>query len=131
MYLLDSHVLFWWMTEPSRLTPAQRRALSHAEASDTGLAISSITLWELAMLAQRGRIELSRPADVWLAELEHDPALAVMPITGRIAFEAVRFGTDFPADPADRIIAATAVCHGLTLVTADRRIRDSREVAVL
>jgi PIN domain nuclease of toxin-antitoxin system len=129
--LLDTHVLFWWTTEPSRLTPAQRRALNHSETSHDVLAISAITLWELAMLGQRGRIELTGPMDMWLAELERDPAIAVMPITGRVAFEAVHLSSRFPADPADRIIAATALCHGLTLLTADRRIRDAGEVPVL
>lgn len=83
------------------------------------------------MLAKRGRIELPGPMDIWLAELEADPAIAVFTITGRVAFEAVQLSSGFPADPADRIIAATAICHGLTLVTADRRIRDAGEVAVL
>jgi PIN domain nuclease of toxin-antitoxin system len=93
--------------------------------------ISAITLWELAMLGQRGRIEVTGPMDMWLTELERDPGVAVMPITSRIAFEAVHLSSGFPADPVDRIIAATALCHGLTLLTADRRIRDAGEVPVL
>jgi PIN domain nuclease of toxin-antitoxin system len=131
VYLLDTHVLFWWTAEPARLAPAQRRALNDAESSNARLSISAISLWELAMLVTRGRIEVSAPLDIWLAELESDPAIAVIPITARVAFEAVRLGPGFPADPADRIIAATAICHGLTLLTADRRIRDAGEVPVL
>jgi PIN domain nuclease of toxin-antitoxin system len=83
------------------------------------------------MLATRGRIELPGPLDIWLTELEGDPGIAVIPITARVAFEAVGLSSKFPADPADRIIAATAICHGLTLLTADRRMRDAGEVAVL
>ena len=131
MYLLDTHVLFWWVTEPARLAAAQRRALNQAETSNARLAISAISLWELAMLVKRGRIELPGPMDIWLGELEGDAAIAVIPITARVAFEAVQLGSRFLADPADRIIAATAICHGLTLVTADRRIRDAGEVPVL
>lgn len=131
MYLLDTHVLFWWTTEPARLAPAQRRVLDQTEASGASLGISAITLWELAMLASRERIQAPGPIDVWLAELERDPAIEVLSITGRISFESVQLGSRFPGDPADRIIAATAICHGLTLLTADRRIRDAAIVAVL
>jgi PIN domain nuclease of toxin-antitoxin system len=131
VYLLDTHILFWWTAEPTRLAAAQRRALDQAEASKDRLAISSVSLWELAMLVARGRIEAPGPVDLWLSELERDGGIAIIPITARIALEAVRFPPEFPADPADRIIAATAICHRLTLITADRRIRGAGEVAVL
>jgi len=64
-------------------------------------------------------------------ELEKNPRLEVLPITGPIALDAARLGSSFPNDSADRLIAATARAHGHTLVTADRRIRDAAVVAML
>ena len=131
MYLLDTHVFFWRVAEPNRLTEAQGRVLDEAEASHDPVAISVISLWELAMLAQRGRIQPPKVIDLWLAEIEADPEIAVIPLSGRIVTEAVQLGPGVPNDPADRIIIATARCHGFPLVTADKRIRDAGVVATV
>jgi len=131
MYLLDTHVFFWRVVEPRKLSRAQDRALDAAELAGERIALSAISLWELAMLAQRNRIEPPRVMDLWLAEIESDPLVAVMPLTGRIASEAASLSSSFPGDPADRIIVATARCHGLAVVTADRRIRGAGIVAVV
>lgn len=131
MYLLDTHVFFWRVAEPDRLTQTQGRALDEAEASDEPVAISVITLWELAMLAHRGRIQPPKVIDLWLAEIEADPEIAVIPLSGRIVTEAVQLGPGVPNDPADRIIIATARCHGFPLVTADKRIRDAGVVVAV
>ena len=83
------------------------------------------------MMAGRGLISLPMPADLWLGEIERDPGIVIMPLTARIASESVRLNSVFPKDPADRLIVATARCHGLQVVTADRRIRRWGGVAVL
>ena len=83
------------------------------------------------MLAQRGRIQPPKVIDLWLAEIEADPDIAVIPLGGRIVTEAVQLGPGVPNDPADRIIIATARCHGFPLVTADKRIRDAGVVATV
>ena len=74
-------------------------------------------------MIERGRVEVTVPLDDWLAEIESHPLLAVLPLSPRIVAESVRLGADFHRDPADRLIVATARCHGLKLVTADERIR--------
>ena len=121
--LLDTHILMWWRCDPQRLTKPQAAALAALESRSTPAAISSITLWELAKMVERGRAEITVPLDDWLAEIESHPLLTVLPLTGRIVAESVRLGNDFQRDPADQIIVATARCHGLKLVTADERIR--------
>jgi PIN domain nuclease of toxin-antitoxin system len=131
VYLLDTHVFFWRVAEPHRLTQTQGRALDEAEASDDPVAISVITLWELAMLAHRGRIQPPKVIDLWLAEIEADPEIAVIPLSGRIVTEAVQLGPGVSNDPADRIIIATARCHGFPLVTGDKRIRDAGVVVAV
>jgi len=104
--------------------------LQDLESRQKPVAISAITLWEIAMLAARGRIEMTGPADVWLEEIERHPLIEVLPLTARIAAESVRLGPDFHNDPADRIIVATARIHGLPLMTADERIRKWGKVPI-
>jgi PIN domain nuclease of toxin-antitoxin system len=71
----------------------------------------------------QGRLQIDGSLDVRLDEFQSHPRLTVLPVTAAVAAESVRLGRDFPKDPADRIIAATARCHGLRLMTADENIR--------
>ena len=121
--LLDTHILIWWRLDAGKLDSEQIRLLLDLDSRGEPAGISAISLWEMALLAARGRIAVSRPLDLWLSEVENDPLLEVFPLTARIAAESVQLGEDFHCDPADRIIVATARCHGLRLVTADERIR--------
>jgi len=129
--LLDTHILVWWQLDQGRLSKAQTRTLMDVEAGNVSAAISDITLWEAAVLAERGRLEIAGSPDVWLDDIENDPRLTLLPITAKVAAESVRLGRDFPKDPADRIIVATARCHGLQLVTADEQIRRWGKVPVI
>ena len=121
-FLLDTHILVWWRLDSSRLSASQARALEELERRGGRVSISSITLWELAKMAELGRLEVSVTLDAWLEEIETDPLLMVLPLTARIAAESIRLGSGFHKDPADQIIVATARCHGLRLMTADDRI---------
>jgi PIN domain nuclease of toxin-antitoxin system len=129
--LLDTHIALWWLEGGDRLTAGQRRAAAAAERANEKLHIADVTLWEIAMLADRGRITISQGLSLLLEELEGNARLEVLPITGAVALDAVRLGSSFPNDPADRLIAATARVHGHTLVTTDRRVRESAVVSVL
>jgi PIN domain nuclease of toxin-antitoxin system len=129
--LLDTHILIWWRMDSQRLDRSQARRLQDLENRQKPIAISAITLWEIAMLAARGRIDFAEPPDIWLEELEGHPLIEVMPVTARIAAESVRLGPDFHNDPADQIIVATARLHGLQLMTADKRIRAWGKVSIL
>jgi PIN domain nuclease of toxin-antitoxin system len=121
--LLDTHILLWWRSDAGGLTPTQRRTLQELERKGSPVAISAITLWELANLVACGRRRITVPLDAWLEELENHPLIAVLPLTARVVADSVQLGADFHKDPADRIIVATARCHGLRLMTADQRIR--------
>ena len=81
-FLLDTHILSWWTLQPSRVSRAQRHALRAAAERGDSVGISAITLWELAMMADRGRIEPPMPVDLWLAEIEGDAGIDVLPVTG-------------------------------------------------
>jgi PIN domain nuclease of toxin-antitoxin system len=129
--LLDTHILIWWRLDSQQLGRSQARRLQDLENRQKPIAISAITLWEIAMLEARGRIEIAEPPDIWLEELEGHPLVEVLPLTARIAAESARLGPDFHNDPADQIIVATARVHGLPLMTADKRIRKWGKVPIL
>jgi len=116
--LLDTHVLQWWSAEPERLSSDAEAAL---EAADE-LAVAGITWFELAWLAERGRISTAVPIRSWLVDLAKD--VRTVALTPSIAAAAAALPDTFPGDPADRVIYATAVEHGWRLVTKDRRLRD-------
>lgn len=129
--LVDTHIFHRWRIAPDKLTRPQQRELRRAEDQQAPVSISAITLWELALLAARGRITFKSPMDAWLADLVLQPLIEVLPITPEIAATGAQLGPGFHNDPADRILVATARCHRLTLVTSDQRIRDWGGVPVI
>jgi PIN domain nuclease of toxin-antitoxin system len=129
MILLDTHVLLWLLLEPEKLSQEASAAITRTLRTGEAIAISPITLVEIARLAARGRVQLSRPARAFLAKIESD--FSVHTITAEIAYIAGQLADPFPGDPADRIIAATALTEGMTVITADERIRRSAVVKTI
>ena len=130
-HLLDTHVAIWWLLDDKRLPRAHRRVLDHTDKAGGSVALSAISLWEIAKLVERGRLRLAVAIDECLTQIESSPFFDILPLTARIACESTRLGEGFPRDPTDQLIAATARCHGLVLLTADERIVESGVVAVL
>jgi PIN domain nuclease of toxin-antitoxin system len=129
LILLDTHVVIWLAQDYSRITPRARAAIEEARTKDGGLAVSGITLFEIALLATRGRIRLTPDPETFLPEVERH--FVVFPITGKIALQAFELPAGYPNDPADRIIGATALIEDLALMTADHEIRNSRAVPTI
>jgi PIN domain nuclease of toxin-antitoxin system len=120
--LLDTHVLAWLVAEPARLSRPAASAIRRARISD-GLAISSITVWELAMLFAQGILRSQSTVESAVENLLTRSGVVVMPITPEVAAIASQFSDDYPKDPADRLIGATAMAEGIALITRDERIR--------
>jgi len=120
--LLDSHVLIWAVADSKRLSKAAATAIRRARRGD-GLAVSAITAYEVAWQIAAGRIQ--GYGTVETSVLRFLEGVTMRPITPEIAALATQFPEDYPRDPADRLIGATARSEGLTLVTRDERIRRS------
>jgi len=120
--LLDTHVLVWAVAESKRLSRSATTAIQKG-LTEGGLAIADITLWELAMLFSRGRIQAYGTVEASVRLLTE--GMVIKPITPEIAAISAQFPPDFPRDPADRLIAATARFEGLALVTHDEKLRTS------
>ena len=131
-YLLDTHTWIWAILGHTRLSVAVRRALTTVEHEPVGLA--AISLKEAAWLLARDRVIVTKPGvswSRWLREAASAPSLEILPLTVEIAIESERFPRAFPSDPADRLIAATARVHDLTLVTADAALRGQQGLRTL
>jgi len=125
MILIDTQVVIWLAVTPGKLSRRAAEAIEQ-ERRMGAVAISDKTLWELAMAFARKQMDADLDLRETLEATEQN--FMVLPVNAAIAERSVQFKKNFPADPADRIIAATAIVHGLVLVTADKSICKSGEV---
>jgi PIN domain nuclease of toxin-antitoxin system len=114
---------------PEKLSHKAKARLLAAENAGEAMAISCMTLWEIAYKNSRNQLELFVPCDQFLSELETD--FEVLPVDRQVAMYAARLNDPFPRDPMDRLIAATALANDLTLMTADGKIRRAHACKVL
>lgn len=120
MVVADTHAWLWWLSDDAALSANARSALDRA-FDDGHLAVSAISVWEAAMLVKLGRLVLALPLEALVARCETLPGLRFVPVTPRIALASVAL-EPLHADPADRLIAATALAHQATLITKDDRL---------
>lgn len=127
--LLDTHAWIWWVSGAHDLPARVRQQVQQAFA-DGRLWVSSISAWEVALLVQRGRLVLQFAVRDWIARSEALRGLHFLPVDNGIAVRSAELVGLHP-DPADRIIVASAVRLGATLVTKDERLRAHGGVATL
>lgn len=128
---LDTHALVWWAAEPARVPKRAAKRIEAAIGAAERVVVSSISIWEVAMLADRGRLRLTMDVADWIAHVETLTYLEFVPVDNRLAAQAVLLESFPHRDPADRIITATALSRGATLVTADERLRAYKPLSTL
>jgi PIN domain nuclease of toxin-antitoxin system len=121
--LLDTHVLVWLM-QGNQSLGHEARLLVETAIREDALLVSAMTFWEVAMLMQHQRLALTQPVTSWRQRVL-ELGISEIPVSGDIGILSTEM-EDFPADPADRIISATAIVHGATLITADTSILRSQ-----
>jgi PIN domain nuclease of toxin-antitoxin system len=122
--VLDTHAWIWWVSEPAKLGRVARREIGRAKK----IGVPAICCLEVATLSSRGRIRLDRPALEWMQDALALPCVELISITPAVAVKAAELPTSFSGDPADRLVAATAILESALLITKDQRIQDSEIV---
>lgn len=127
MIILDTHAWIWWVAEPGKLSARARHAIDAAEA----LGICAISCWEVAMLAAKRRLELDRDILLWIRQALALPRVTFLALTPEISVASALFLEESPADPADRMIAASALEHRSPIVTKDSRLRSVPRIEIV
>ena len=121
MIVLDTHVWVWWLSDSHSFSPKAQKLITEAKAKHA-IFISSISVWEVAQLATRGRLKLTMDYTDWIAQTESLNFINFVPIDNHIALKSVQLPPPLHQDPADRIIMATALTLGMPLITKDDKI---------
>lgn len=117
-FLLDTHIWLWGLLEPQRISTRVAEELGNP---DNSLWVSPISSWEIVLLCKKGRLRLDMPTEGWISTAIRALQAREATLTHEVVFQAKKI--ELPhRDPADRLLAATALVYGLTLITADDRL---------
>jgi PIN domain nuclease of toxin-antitoxin system len=119
--LLDTHTWLWWQSGSQTLNPDVVGTLNRSAMAGE-LSISIISIWETAMLSEKGRITLTLPCQEWVELALQRSGVSLTALSPTIVIASCQLPGSFHADPADRFLVATARCLGLVLATRDERI---------
>lgn len=130
MIVLDTHAWLWWLSDSPELSAKAKKAINAARKRQE-IHISVISTWEVAMLIAKGRLSLGIPIQEWVAKTESLSFVSFAPIDNALALESVMLPGTFHADPADRMIVATARRLNATLISRDKKIHGYSHVKAL
>ena len=130
MIVVDTHIIIWNALKPEMLSQKAKKAISAANNSD-GIIFCEISLWEIAMLMHKGRLSMDIGYLEFIKLILESNDYSLMGITPEIAALSTDLSLDNNKDPADRIIAATSIIKNTKLVTADKKLRQSKKVATI
>ena len=128
-FLLDTHVVVRWLIDARRLSREQSQVLEGAVRRAEPVALSAISLLEIAILNREGKLRLKVTLDEFLGDIQASEVFEILPLSYQIASDVAALGS--LRDPADRAIVATARIHRLHLMTSDQRIIESKLVPVI
>ena len=127
MIVLDTHAWVWYASEDARLSKRAKARINRAEA----LGVHPASCWEVAMLANAGRLKLSVDLTRWIGHALERPKIQLLSFIPAAAIRAAGLGGSFPGDPADRFIVGTALELGVPVVTRDQRIAGCAKVETI
>ncbi|MBN2029169.1 type II toxin-antitoxin system VapC family toxin [bacterium] len=130
MITVDTHVIIWDALSPEKLTSKARKAIEIANQTD-GIFFCEISLWEIAMLLTKKRIEIDVPYLEFIGLVSTSNKYIFHGITPEVAELSTQFLSEINLDPADRIIGATSIITKASLVTADNHLRKSKKIKTI
>lgn len=129
MIVLDTHIWLWWVDGSEKLPPKYHELIRKEEIN--GLGLSTISVWEVAKLYEKGRIGFDKPIQEWMNTAISYPGIQLINITPEIAIASTQLPGNFHKDPADQIIVATARILNAPLLTEDSKIKNYPHLKLL
>lgn len=126
-YILDTNAWIWLFSEPERM----RREVRASLQQEKSVGLSPMSVIEVAQKSAKGRLIFSLPLEEWVRIALPKGRIRLLELSPEIALRAYVWPDDFHGDPADRIIAATAVIRGFTLVTSDEKLLGRSDLKTL
>ena len=120
--LLDTHIALWLDSGDTRLRAPTRDLIDGCWQSGGAVCLSAVTVWEIALLVDVGRIDLDIPVEAWVTRFLERPGIEAVPLGHRVACRSYQLHHLEQRDPADRLLIATAIDRACPLVTYDERI---------
>lgn len=130
MIVADTHIIIWNALKPERLSQKANEAISSANKEE-GIIFCEISLWEIAMLIKKGRVSIEIGYQEFIKLVLESNNYVLRGITPEIAELSAQLLPHINGDPADRIIAATSIIENAKLVTADKKLRQSRKIVTI
>ncbi|HPE55754.1 MAG TPA: type II toxin-antitoxin system VapC family toxin [Bacteroidales bacterium] len=130
MIVLDTHIIIWDALKPDAISNRAKKAISKAKF-EKEILICEISWWETAMLIKKGRLQIKMSYLEFIDLIIRSNPYIIKGITPEIANLSVNFPDSINFDPADRIIAATAILHDASLITADENLIAAKEIKTI
>jgi len=130
MIVVDTHIIIWDALKPESLSQKAKNTIDEANKKD-GIIICEVSLWEIAMLIKKKRLEIEIPYLEFIDLVISSNNYILKGITPTIADLSVNLPKEVNQDPADRLICATSIAYKTPLITADRNLLNSKYIKTI